>query len=295
MRLIAKRGLFNGPNPEKENTWEQIQLALSKGFDVEVDARLTSKGIFLGHDEPKQKIDESLGYPSFFDDPRIWTHCKTKETYDYLAMNPFIKAFCHEDEDYAYINGMEFKWQHGRLGKYVYYKTNYGWQKYGIYRDNFELKNVFIDVDGVMCKGKQYNSEHKCIGKTFVDSDFTAIKRMKAAGLNVVLISGDEWNRGLTARNVHFIKAETLGEFSKLNMLSAIGYDLEKSLYVGDDYYDLPLLNACGFPFCPNDAISEVKRESIVLSRSSGEGVLAEMYDQLCNMNITKKVAPLEG
>ena len=37
MILISHRGNMNGIEKTKENTIEQINLALSKGYDVEVD------------------------------------------------------------------------------------------------------------------------------------------------------------------------------------------------------------------------------------------------------------------
>ena len=291
MRLIAKRGQFSGPNKQTENTKAQIQLALSKGYDVELDVILTDNGLFLGHDGPKER----LLYDGFLDGPKIWTHCKSRRTYDHLIKSPFIKAFCHEEEDLAYINQMQFKWNHARLGKNVYQKTDSGWKKVGLYRDNFQLLNVFCDVDGVMAKNKVYDRDHNCISKEFNDKDFTALKRFKALGLNIVLISGDEWNAGMAQkRGLSFIHTNTIGENSKLNTLRKLNIDLESSLYIGDDRYDCELLNFVGFPFCPNDAIKEVKNESIVLGRASGEGVLAEMYDWLVQRGIIENILPTE-
>ena len=37
MILISHRGNIDGPNPKLENSPEYIQLAMEKGFDVEVD------------------------------------------------------------------------------------------------------------------------------------------------------------------------------------------------------------------------------------------------------------------
>ena len=52
MIYIAHRGLFNGPDKEKENSPAQINQALFKGYDVEVDVWFKDGKWFLGHDEP---------------------------------------------------------------------------------------------------------------------------------------------------------------------------------------------------------------------------------------------------
>ncbi len=287
MKLVAKRGIFEGPGSGEENTFEQVKLALSKGFDVEVDVWLVDGKFFLGHDGPKVEVDKT-----FFNDTRIWSHCKTKDTYYRLVRSPQTLPFLHDDEDFALLKGGKLKWQHGRLGKFIYGRWEGRWNKVGYYRDNFKLTNVFIDVDGVMCKTKSYNANHECISKSFCDLDFTAIKRMKASNLNVVIVSGDSWNEGMAdARGLPFIHTNTLGEHSKLNTLKRMNFNLEESAYIGDDYYDLPLLAACGFAYCPSDALLDVKLECHVLKRRAGEGVLCEMYDTL----LIDKVALNEG
>ena len=72
MKLIAHRGLMNGPDPKIENHPDQIQLALAEGFDVEVDVWYhVDTGFMLGHDEPTYSV-----LSSFLDDPRFWIHAK---------------------------------------------------------------------------------------------------------------------------------------------------------------------------------------------------------------------------
>ena len=44
MKLISHRGNINGPDLEKENTIEQIFIAIGKGFDVEVDVACRRAG-----------------------------------------------------------------------------------------------------------------------------------------------------------------------------------------------------------------------------------------------------------
>ena len=52
------------------------------------------------------------------------------------------------------------------------------------------------------------------------------------------------------------------------------------SAYVGDDYYDLTIMSAVDYAFCPGDAIREVKNISTkVLKSNGGFGVIAELFE----------------
>ena len=66
-----------------------------------------------------------------------------------------------------------------------------------------KIKLLILDIDGVLTDGtKIYDINHKTIYKKFQDKDFTAIKRLKAAGIKVIFLSGDNWNKGLAKKRV---------------------------------------------------------------------------------------------
>ena len=95
MKYIAHRGLLNGPDPEKENTPEQITLALAEGFDVEVDVWWTNGHWWLGHDEPKHQT--SL---SFLRTKGLWIHCKNTEALARLS-DTRLHYFWHQTDCYT--------------------------------------------------------------------------------------------------------------------------------------------------------------------------------------------------
>ena len=68
------------------------------------------------------------------------------------------------------------------------------------------IELLILDVDGVLTDGtKVYDSEHSVLSKRFVCKDFTAIKRFIAAGVKVIMISGDNFNATMAAkRNIDF-------------------------------------------------------------------------------------------
>ena len=94
MIFIAHRGLFNGPDPETENSPRQITAALSKGFDVEIDVWVVNGKFVLGHDKPQHEVPAE-----FFWNNKFWLHCKNVEALAALAKHPCCETFYHDKDD----------------------------------------------------------------------------------------------------------------------------------------------------------------------------------------------------
>ena len=93
MLIISHRGNLYGPNPVTENNPHQIMSAIYRGFDVEIDIWYTPEGLFLGHDEPKYKIDYH-----FLVNKHLWVHCKNIESFIYHYPDREINVFFHKDD-----------------------------------------------------------------------------------------------------------------------------------------------------------------------------------------------------
>lgn len=151
-----------------------------------------------------------------------------------------------------------------------------------------KIKVVAIDIDGVMTNGtKLYGLDGKCIGKSFCDRDFTAILRLKEKGVYVCFISGDKTINEEMARirNIPFYYVDVHSS-NKVNVMDRIleerGIMYEEACYVGDDLFDLELLQKVGLPACPSDAISDLRLvNDICMLMPGGMGVIAELYDRL--------------
>jgi hypothetical protein len=105
MKLIAHRGNINGIMESLENEPTYIDLAIQKGYDVEVDLWLISDNLYLGHDGPKYKIDFAwLENRNSF----LWIHCKNEECL--LKLNDSdLNYFWHETDHYT-ITSKKFIW-----------------------------------------------------------------------------------------------------------------------------------------------------------------------------------------
>ncbi len=146
---------------------------------------------------------------------------------------------------------------------------------------------LILDVDGVLTDGtKEYDSNHNVLSKKFLCKDFTAIKRFIAAGIQVVMISGDEWNRSMAEkRNIDFYCSRgtdlSLDKSRYLEMFAEkYNVDIKDMAFVGDDYFDLSMFESLEFTVCPSDAPQTIKQKAKhVCERAGGQGVLVELYD----------------
>ena len=95
IKIISHRGNLEGPNPSTENTPKQIELALKKGFDVEVDVWKIDDKWFLGHDKPEHEIDFSFLFKDF-----LWIHTKNIAALEGLK-GYGLNYFWHQNDDYT--------------------------------------------------------------------------------------------------------------------------------------------------------------------------------------------------
>lgn len=96
MILIAHRGNTNGKFENHENEPTYIDLAISKGYDVEVDVWYKHDMLWLGHDKPEYGID----FRWFRDRlTKLWVHCKNVEAMTYFnAVEYPVNYFWHEKD-----------------------------------------------------------------------------------------------------------------------------------------------------------------------------------------------------
>lgn len=104
MIIISHRGNVAGPNPQRENSPEFIDEALSLGFEVEIDLHVIDGQMWLGHDRPQYQIDLDWFLPRA---GRCWVHCKNVPAMEYFYShyhNEFINFFWHENDTMTLTN-----------------------------------------------------------------------------------------------------------------------------------------------------------------------------------------------
>lgn len=106
MKIISHRGNINGVDVNNENKPSYIDIALSLGYDVEIDIWWVDNNLYLGHDNPDTKINfiwlkERKN--------NLWIHCKNLKAVEYFSKineksNINFKFFCHQSDKYALIS-----------------------------------------------------------------------------------------------------------------------------------------------------------------------------------------------
>jgi len=102
-KLIAHRGLTNGPNVNLENRPQQIELALAQGFDCEIDLWVINSELYLGHDEPMYPINKA-----FLDQFGLWIHAKNLAALRWLT-DTSLYYFWHENDQFT-LTSNNFIW-----------------------------------------------------------------------------------------------------------------------------------------------------------------------------------------
>ena len=155
------------------------------------------------------------------------------------------------------------------------------------FKDDISGVRAFLfDVDGVLSADYSPLDDTGDPLRTANVKDGFAIKLALAEGFEIGIITGGTQSRvkmryqKLGVR--HFYdnirdKCTALEEF-----IFATGIDASHILYMGDDLPDLELMEICGIPTCPSDAVTEIKLAAKYISdRNGGEGCVRDVIEQV--------------
>lgn len=148
------------------------------------------------------------------------------------------------------------------------------------------IRQVLLDVDGVLTDGGLYFSAEGETLKRFDSLDGHGLKLLMQAGIKVAIISGRDspaLRCRLTALGIHDMR---LGTEDKLPAARALlqenDLDFSQAAAMGDDWPDLPLLQAVHFACAPANAHAQVRAGAhYVTERSGGAGAVREFCDLL--------------
>lgn len=107
MILIAHRGNINGRFELLENEPIYIDLAIEKGYDVEIDVWYKDNNIWLGHDEPVYPIDI---FWLFERKSKLWIHCKNVEAIAFLQEYKYKFNYFWHQEDTLTLTSQNYIW-----------------------------------------------------------------------------------------------------------------------------------------------------------------------------------------
>lgn len=144
------------------------------------------------------------------------------------------------------------------------------------------IRQVLVDCDGTLTNGQQYVAiDGSKLFKAFHSRDIAAIRDLVNRGVRVIVLSADDWQGAIEW--AHRVGAEFVYTRDKLDWAQAQGFSSEDTVAIGDDAWDVPLLQWFFFTYCPADAAECVlDLPGIdILRTSGGWGVLAEVLGSL--------------
>jgi 3-deoxy-D-manno-octulosonate 8-phosphate phosphatase (KDO 8-P phosphatase) len=147
-----------------------------------------------------------------------------------------------------------------------------------------KIRLLLLDVDGVMTDGGIYLSESGDEFKKFNIHDGYGIRKFRRAGYKVGIITG-RISKIVTKRaeelgitEVHQNLENKLEAYDRIKAKWKLSD--EEIAYIGDDEFDLSVLERVGFSAAPSDAVPGVKkRVHYICTLSGGNGAVREVID----------------
>ena len=158
----------------------------------------------------------------------------------------------------------------------------------GAFKDKLsKIKVCLFDVDGILTDGRIYwAGEEVGFNRFFHAHDGYGLKILMRAGLKVGIITGGDSDGVLKRFNLLGLDYLKYGNEDKRaayeEILKETGVSDEEVLYMGDEFFDLPILKRVGFSATVPNASIEIRKEvDYVTQRESGTGCAREVIDML--------------
>ena len=147
------------------------------------------------------------------------------------------------------------------------------------------VKMVVTDFDGVITDGRVWVNGDGVETVAASRSDSMRIRQMRAAGIEVMILSSEVDNvvsaraRKMGIQAIHGMGLDGKGEVLK-NILAEKKLNASEVVYLGNDFNDLPCFEVAGWAVAVADAYPEVLRAAdYVLKTNGGFGALRELCD----------------
>lgn len=163
------------------------------------------------------------------------------------------------------------------------------------------IKMLILDVDGILTDCRIFLDSNNEWRRFFSVRDGVGIKRLVESGYQLALITGSkakdiqERVRILGIHHLYEGKMDKLPSFEDLRQKTGIA--LDEIAYMGDDYFDVPILERVGFAATVSDAMDEAKEVCHYIAvRPAGNGAVREVCDLIYKHgSISKNLAQHAG
>jgi 3-deoxy-D-manno-octulosonate 8-phosphate phosphatase (KDO 8-P phosphatase) len=148
------------------------------------------------------------------------------------------------------------------------------------------IRLLVTDVDGVMTDGRAYYDDEGMALRAFSMRDGFGFVLAKFAGIEIGVLTGN-LSGTIHARmkkfNISRIKGGHFRKSSFFNeMIEELGLSAEHAAYIGDDLFDIPVMQLAGLSFAPADGHPDVcAHADAVTEARGGYGVVREVVEAL--------------
>jgi 3-deoxy-D-manno-octulosonate 8-phosphate phosphatase (KDO 8-P phosphatase) len=148
-----------------------------------------------------------------------------------------------------------------------------------------KIKLLIMDVDGVLTDGGFYVSNSGDISRKFNVLDGFGIRAAIKEGIELAIITGGKSDSIIHRSDYLGVKHVFMGREDKLSVyLESIKPVLkvkdEEVAFIGDDVYDIPLMEKVGISVTVPNAHEKVKKAAkYITSQRGGEGAVREVID----------------
>lgn len=147
-----------------------------------------------------------------------------------------------------------------------------------------KVKVLILDIDGVMTDGRIFWSDGVGWGAMYSVIDGFGIRCLQKAGIEVCFISGGsfvshkERAKTLKIQHAYFGDENKIVAFEKI--LSDLNVTAADCAYMGDELFDIPVLERVSFAATPPHAPAAVKSSvHYVTKKEGGHGCVRELTD----------------
>lgn len=148
-----------------------------------------------------------------------------------------------------------------------------------------KIKLLILDVDGVLTDGGFYVSNSGDISRKFNVLDGFGIREAIKNNIEIAIITGGKSESVIHRSDYLGIKHIYMGREDKLNVYNEtvkpqLKFKDEEVAFIGDDVYDIPLMNTVGISVTVPNAHESVKKVAKhITSKKGGEGAVREVID----------------
>ena len=149
-----------------------------------------------------------------------------------------------------------------------------------------KIKLLILDIDGVMTDGRIFWLDGHGWTRHFHVKDGYGLKVLMKSGVQVAVISGGDSKDVRTRMEFLKINHIFLGDEDKIKafdkICQATGFAPEQMAFMGDDLFDIPVIEKVGFSATVPHAVDPVKkRVHYITETPGGWGAVREVADAI--------------